>query len=593
MSAEATYLEAMLTKRLGAVEAMIGRLPGVAPPIRKSNLHSYADTPFSDEIALTEMPRKFTLPTMKMYDGTADPDDHIAQYKQRMFTTAIQKECREATMCKGFGSSLTGAALQWFINLPNGSINSFASLTDLFVEQFASSRNLEKTADDLYEVRQKRDESLRAYVGRFNKEKVSIPSCNTSTAISAFKRGLLPDGDLYKELTKYQCRTMEDVLSRAWAQIKWEEDSAYRQRRSPRSDSRVVRNERSSRDDKPYQRPKDENTKSGRKNTHRPLSGADDVKPRSSTWPDISNLSISHAHLVGVLKEMGENVRWPPKMKAPDNKRNTSRWCEFHNDHGHMTEDCISLRMEVNELLKKGYLREYLSDKTRNRMEGENNKQKAITDGPASPPKHDRVINVISGGSEISGITHSAAKRNTRAVRNSQNKGHATQGDTPSYSITFTTDKSSVPTLHHDALVVQMTVANSLMKRILIDNGSSTNILYMQAYKELGLDEGGLTRKSIPLVGFSGEVKQSIGEVTLPVYAEGVNKHTKFLVVDCASAYNAIMGRPWIHDMAAIPSTLHQTIKFPTPWGVKEILGEQESSRSCYQTTLKGKGQQL
>ncbi|XP_010513511.1 PREDICTED: uncharacterized protein LOC104789525 [Camelina sativa] len=520
----------MLTKRLGAVEAMIGRLPGVAPPIRKSNLHSYADTPFSDEIALTEMPRKFTLPTMKMYDGTADPDDHIAQYKQRMFTTAIQKECREATMCKGFGSSLTGAALQWFINLPNGSINSFASLTDLFVEQFASSRNLEKTADDLYEVRQKRDESLRAYVGRFNKEKVSIPSCNTSTAISAFKRGLLPDGDLYKELTKYQCRTMEDVLSRAWAQIRWEEDSAYHQRRSPRSDSRV---------------------------------------------------------------EMGETVRWPPKMKAPDNKRNTSRWCEFYDDNGHMTEDCISLRMEVNELLKKGYLREYLSDKTRNRLEGENNKQKAITDGPSSPPKHDRVINVISGGSEISGITHSAAKRNTRAVRNPQNKGQATQGDTPSYTITFTTDESSVPTLHHDALVIQLTVANCLMKRILIDNGSSTNILYMQAYKELGLDEGGLTRKSIPLVGFSGEVKQSIGEVTLPVYAEGVNKHTKFLVVDCASAYNAIMGRPWIHDMAAIPSTLHQTIKFPTPWGVKEILGEQESSRSCYQTTLKGKGQQL
>ncbi|XP_010468710.1 PREDICTED: uncharacterized protein LOC104748823 [Camelina sativa] len=239
-SAEPTYLEAMLTKRLGAVEAMIERLPGMAPPIRKSNLHSYADTPFSDEIALTEMPRNFSLPTMKMYDGTTDPDNHIAQYKKRMFKTAIQKECREATMCKGFGSTLTGAALQWFINLPNGSINSFASLTDLFVEQFASSRNLEKTSDDLYEVRQKKDESLRAYVGRFNKEKVSIPSCNMSTAISAFKRGLLPDGDLYKELTKYQCRTMEDVLSRAWAQIKWEEDSVYRQRRSPRSDSRMV-----------------------------------------------------------------------------------------------------------------------------------------------------------------------------------------------------------------------------------------------------------------------------------------------------------------------------------------------------------------
>ena len=45
-------------------------------------------------------------------------------------------------------------------------------------------------------------------------------------SISAFKRGLLPDGDLYKELTKYQCKTMEDVLSQAWAHVKWEEDVA-------------------------------------------------------------------------------------------------------------------------------------------------------------------------------------------------------------------------------------------------------------------------------------------------------------------------------------------------------------------------------
>ncbi|XP_010430681.1 PREDICTED: uncharacterized protein LOC104714911 [Camelina sativa] len=249
--------------------------------------------------------------------------------------------------------------------------------------------------------------------------------------------------------------------------------------------------------------------------------------------------------------------------------------------------------MEVNELLKKGYLREYLSDKTRNRLDGESNKQIAITDAPLLPPKHDRVINVISGGSEISRITHSAAKRNTKAFKNPQSKGNATQSDMPACTITFITNDNSVSTPHHDALVIQLTVANCLMKRILIDNGSSTNILYMQAYKELGLDKEGLTRKSIPLVGFSGKVKQSIGEVTLPVYAEGVNKHTKFLVVDCASAYNAIMGRPWVHDMGAIPSTLHQIIKFPTPWGVKEIAGEQESSRSCYQTTLKGKGQQL
>lgn len=298
----------LVFKRLAEMDAMLKRLPGVAPPITKSAPNCYADTPFTDEIALVEMPKRFTIPTMMMYDGTTDPDNHIAQYKQRMFTTAIAREFREASMCKGFGSSLTGPALQWFTNLPNTSIDSFASLTDRFVEQFASSRNLEKTADDLYEVIQRKGEPLRSYVGRFNKEKVSIPSCVTSTAISAFKRGLLPEGDLYKELTKYQCRTMEDVLSRAWAQIKWEEDPAYHYRHSPRSDSRVSRREKTPRDDKPYQRPRSENTssRSDNRNAHRPFNKGEADKRSTSTWPDMSNLSVSNAELIGALKLMGE-----------------------------------------------------------------------------------------------------------------------------------------------------------------------------------------------------------------------------------------------------------------------------------------------
>ncbi|KAF2538156.1 hypothetical protein F2Q68_00021804 [Brassica cretica] len=103
---------------------------------------------------------------------------------------------------------------------------------------------------------------------------------------------------------------------------------------------------------------------------------------------------------------------------------------------------------------------------------------------------------------------------------------------------------------HHDALVVSLTVANCL-------------------------------------------VKQTAGEVVLPVYAGGINMSTKFLLVDCQSSYNMILGRPWIHDMRAVPSTLHQMVKFPTPWGIKAVRGDQENSRFCYQTTLKGKTKAL
>ncbi|KAF3554575.1 hypothetical protein F2Q69_00013611 [Brassica cretica] len=153
------YLEQMFSRRFDAKQSMVERLPGVGPSIRRSNPDSYADTPFAEEIASVEMPRKFSFPSIKMYDGTGDPDDHM-QYKQRMLAVALPKESREATMCKGFGSTLVGPALQWYINLPTRSISSFAGLSDKFVEQFASCRSLEKTSDGLYEIFQHRVEPL-------------------------------------------------------------------------------------------------------------------------------------------------------------------------------------------------------------------------------------------------------------------------------------------------------------------------------------------------------------------------------------------------------------------------------------------------
>ncbi|KAF3602029.1 hypothetical protein F2Q69_00035270 [Brassica cretica] len=252
-SSMTAYLKKMFSKKFDAMQSMVGRLPGVAPPIRRSNPDSYADSLFVEGITSVKMPRKFSFPNIKMYDGTGDPDDHIAQYKQRMLAVALPKESRKATMCKGFGSTLTGPALQWYINLPTRSISSFASLSDKFVERFTSSRSLEKTSNGLYEILQHRVEPLRDYIARFNQEKVAVLECSIPTAIYAFKRGLLPDGGLYKELTMYPCKTMEDVLSRAWAQVKWEEDVASRAKAQPKQDQKSARSDQGNRDERSSQ----------------------------------------------------------------------------------------------------------------------------------------------------------------------------------------------------------------------------------------------------------------------------------------------------------------------------------------------------
>ncbi|XP_013751667.2 uncharacterized protein LOC106454030 [Brassica napus] len=525
---------------------MVERLPGVAPAIQRSNPDSYADTPFAEEIASVEMPRKFSFPSIKMYDGTGDPDDHIAQYKQRMLAVALPKESREATMCKGFGSTLIGPALQWYINLPTSSIFSFAVLCDKFGEQFTSSRSLEKTSDGLYEILQHRVEPLRDYIARFNQEKVAVPECSIPTAISAFKRCLLPDWGLYKELTMYPCKTMEDVLSRAWAQVKWEEDVASRAKAQPKQDQRSARSDRGDRDERSSQRrSKDSGSRDRGRFQYRPQEKEEGMSV--STWPEISHLSISTPELVNALRQMGQ----------------------------------------------QGHLREFLLEKAKAHLSKETAGKSKVA-APASLPRQDQVIHVISGGSEVSGVSNTAAKKSTRNAKHGLGTTQLKRLLLGTDEISFTAkEQEKILAPHHDALVISLTVANCLVKRILVDNGSSSKIIFQTAYQDLGLEESTLTRKVTPLIGFSGEVKQTAGEVILPVYVEGVNMSTKFLVVDCQSAYNMILGRPWIHDMGAVPSTLHEMVKFPTPWGIRIIRGDQENSRSCYQTTLKGKTKDL
>lgn len=63
------------------LETMISQVPWVSTSIKKHHLQSFVDSPFADEICMIKMPSRFTYPTMKMYNGDGDPDDHIAQYK--------------------------------------------------------------------------------------------------------------------------------------------------------------------------------------------------------------------------------------------------------------------------------------------------------------------------------------------------------------------------------------------------------------------------------------------------------------------------------------------------------------------------------
>ena len=71
------------------------------------------------------------------------------------------------------------------------------------------------------------------------------------------------------------------------------------------------------------------------------------------------------------------------------------------------------------------------------------------------------------------------------------------------------------------------------------------------------------------------------GQISLPVNMEGKEVMINFIVVNSFSPYTAILGRPWIHAMGAVPSTLHVKVKFHTEHGIATVRGNQQMARQC------------
>ena len=110
---------------------------------------------------------------------------------------------------------------------------------------------------------------------------------------------------------------------------------------------------------------------------------------------------------------------------------------------------------------------------------------------------------------------------------------------------------------------------------MLVDNGSSADILYYPALQQMNLRRDLLRPVSSPLVGFGGMKVQPMGIVTLPVvvgaHPQQITKEVNFLVVDCSSSYNVIIGRPTLNSWKAVTSTYHLSVKFPTEHGVGKV----------------------
>lgn len=108
---------------------------------------------------------------------------------------------------------------------------------------------------------------------------------------------------------------------------------------------------------------------------------------------------------------------------------------------------------------------------------------------------------------------------------------------------------------HDNPLVVSLLISTAMVYSVLVDRGSSANILYKETFEKTHFDTAYLMPVSYPVIGFTGASLVPEGTIKLAVKL-GEGSHSRdllveFLVVDVPAAYNAIIGRPFIHDPQA------------------------------------------
>ena len=278
-------------------------------------------------------------------------------------------------------------------------------------------------------------------------------------------------------------------------------------------------------------------------------------------------------------------------MRTDPTKRDNTRYCEFHRDHGHRSDDCIQLKKETEYLIRRGYLCHFVAS------EGQSQAQPL-------PPRQTKTqhqqplgeIHLISGGFARGGESSSARKAYLCNIKSEEAMEVQVVSKLPrlNTAITFSdSDLEGCQHPHDDPLVIRAVVANKTIHRVLVNNGSSADIIFASAFYKMGIGRDKLEPVSSYLRGFSGEKVLPLRSIQLVLTLGDppcqATTAVKFLIVDTPSAYNMLLSRPSHNAIKAIPSAYHMMIKFSTTAGVGMVRGDQRVARECYSAFMKQK----
>ena len=271
---------------------------------------------------------------------TKDPVNHLNTYKTRMELHGYQDPMR----CRAFSITLKGSTLAWFNRLPPASISSFRELSITFISHFIRARTYRKPSYHMLTVKQGLQENMRSYVQRFNSESLKVDIPYEKFSIIAFIAGLgIHSKDLIFSISKNPQTSMAEVLAKVEKYINGEEalmfkrGSSSAQKEKSKDEEKRDRSprRRKDRDRSPRRNREDRDRSPKRRGNVRDLLGPPQPKLQLRYPPQqFTPLTTSMSQ---VLYEVQHEkfLKWSSQMKTDPEKRDITKYYEFHRDHRH------------------------------------------------------------------------------------------------------------------------------------------------------------------------------------------------------------------------------------------------------------------
>ncbi|XP_021996337.1 uncharacterized protein LOC110893540 [Helianthus annuus] len=264
--------------------------------------------------------------------------------------------------CHLFIQTLTGAARAWFDSLPPGKIKSWVDFKTQFLSYFSQQRRYQHDTAEVEDIWRRDGEGLEDFITRFNKECLEIGGVSEQLMRCHFKKAIRCDS-LIRTITGKDGMPKEwDKLMEA-AKIVAQTEESLAGNKSYHSEDRFSRG--NTHDNNRRNRYKGNDWMSGRSRGH-------DERPR---YREDARETIDRIGYRKAVKDDNRDKRWTSLIKTPKevlmmenhdfkaprpmtNKKgqDPNLYCDFHKDSGHLTDDCYSLRQEIEKALKSGKL---------------------------------------------------------------------------------------------------------------------------------------------------------------------------------------------------------------------------------------------